>query len=124
MIEIKNFNISQPNLPYLFSKIQDLDLSLGYVCNVTLKSHKRTLSQNDWVRKFARDFGNHFGYEADFAYDMLMFKFNPIFKTDPDGNEIRIGGSFSKLNTAEAAIVQENILKYGVEHGFLWENVL
>ena len=123
-MEVKSFNISKSNLPYLFEKIKALDLSLGYVANVTLKSHKRTLSQNDWVRKFARDFGNHFGYEADFAYDMLMFKFNPIFKTDPDGNEIRIGGSFSKLNTTEAALVQENMLKYGIKHGFFWENVL
>lgn len=122
-MEIKQFNISTSNLPYLFEKIKALDLSQGYVANVTIKSHKRTLNQNDWARKFARDFGNHFGYDADFAYDMLMFKFNPIFKTDPDGNEIRIGGSFSKLNTTEAALVQEDMLKYGIEHGFFWENV-
>lgn len=115
---------SKTNLPYLQAKINEIDNIHDYEIHVRPRKDKRTLEQNNWARKFARDFGNHFGYDADFAYDMLMFKFNPIFQTDPDGNEIRIGGSFSKLNTAEAALVQDNMLKYGIEHGFFWENVL
>lgn len=118
---INNFNLSHSNLPYFIAKLNDLDLSKGYVANVKIKASKRSLEQNSWVRKFARDFGEHFGYDADFAYEMLMWKFNPVFKTDPDGNEIRIAGSFSKLTTAEAAKVQDAMLRYGIEHGFIFD---
>ena len=118
---INNFSVSPANLPNLIAKLNQLDLSLGYVVSAKVKKQTRTHSQNDWARKYARDFGAHFGYDADFAYDMLMYKFNPIFKADPEGNEIRIGGSFSKLNTAEAALVQDSMLRYGIENGFYWE---
>ena len=120
---INNFSLSPGNLPNLIAKLNQLDLSLGYVVTAKLRNSTRTIAQNNWARKYARDFGTHFGYDADFAYDMLMYKFNPIFKADPEGNEIRIGGSFSKLNTAEAAIVQDNMLRYGVENGFVFDEI-
>ena len=119
---INNFSLSPLNLPNLIAKLNQLDLSLGYVVSAKVKKQTRTLAQNNWARKYARDFGAHFGYDADFAYDMLMYKFNPIFKADPEGNEIRIGGSFSKLNTAEAALVQDSMLRYGVENGFVFND--
>lgn len=78
------------------------------------------MSQNDWMRKFARDFGAHFGYDADFAYAMLMYKFNPSFITI-DGKEVRIPGHFSKLTKKEAAAVQDNCIRYGIDNGFYWE---
>ena len=119
---INNFSVSPANLPNLIAKLNQLDLSLGYVISAKVKKQTRSNQQNDWARKYARDFGAHFGYDADFAYDMLMYKFNPIFKTDLEGNEIRMAGSFSKLNTAEAALVQDSMLRYGAENGFVFDD--
>lgn len=116
------FDLNAHNRAALNAKLDVLDCT-ATVWHVTIrpKKSKRSLSQNDWARKYARDFGSHFGYDADFAYDMLMYKCNPIFKTDLEGNEIRIGGSFSKLNTADAAEVQERMLRYGLDNGFYWD---
>jgi hypothetical protein len=114
------FTLTATNRDQLYQKLSRLDPDVLWQVSVKERKSQRTLSQNDWARKFARDFGKHFGYDADFAYDMLMYKFNPIFKYDPEGNEIRLGGSFSKLNTAEAAEVQEKMLRYGLDNGFYW----
>ncbi len=73
------------------------------------------------VKNNLMDFGKHFGYDADFAYDILMYKFNPVFKYDIEGNELRLPGSFSKLNISDAAIVQDNMLRYGIDNGFYWD---
>lgn len=109
------------NKEQLFAKINQLDPTRKWSVSVIEWKHKRSLQQNKWIRAYAADFGKHFGYDADFAYDLLMYKFNPVFKTDLDGNEIRVGGHFSKLNTKEAAEVQEAILIYSHEHGFFWD---
>lgn len=104
------------------NQIDNADPTVKHVLIFREYKSQRSKDQNDWARKFARDFGKHFGYDADFAYDMLMFKCNPIFKQDLDGNEIRMAGHFSKLNTAEAAEVQELMIRYAGEHGFWWES--
>lgn len=118
---MSDFIITESNRDNAKAEIDKLNPTVKWV--MTLKPYKsqRSKDQNDWARKFARDFGKHFGYDADFAYDMLMFKCNPIFKQDLDGNEIRMAGHFSKLNTAEAAEVQELMIRYAGEHGFWFD---
>lgn len=117
---MNKFTLSANNRTLLIQTLQNLDPTRLWDVEWRERKSKRTLAQNDWARKYARDFGAHFGYDADFAYDMLMYKFNPVFKHDPEGNEIRLAGSFSKLETAKAAEVQDMMLRYGLENGFYW----
>jgi hypothetical protein len=120
-MEIKQFNISTSNLPYLFEKIKALDLSLGYVCNVTIKSHNRTNSQNDMYWKFVTEFGNHFGYDKDFAHDMLRYKF--LFKVvDFDGEEAKQLLSTTKQNTKTMSEYMENCIRYAANNGFVFND--
>lgn len=44
---IKNFNLSPHNLENFISKVKALDLSQGYVANVTVKKQSRSLTQNN-----------------------------------------------------------------------------
>lgn len=44
---IKNFNISPSNLDNFIAKVKALDLSQGYVANVTIKKQSRSLTQNN-----------------------------------------------------------------------------
>jgi hypothetical protein len=120
-IDRMKFTLTPTNHQALFDKLSALDPTRLWDIEWRERKSVRTTEQNNWVRKYARDFGKHFGYDADFAYEMLMYKFNPVFITDPQGNELRICGHFSKLNTKDAAEVQEQILRYGTENGFYWD---
>jgi hypothetical protein len=106
----------------LAQRVSQLDPNTKW--EVVAKPYKsqRSLQQNDWARKYARDASKYFGYTPDEMYDILMYKHNPVFITDKvTGEVIRMNGHFSKLKTDEAAVVQEAILRWGVELGFVWE---
>lgn len=125
---IKNFHITQQNKSNLIAKIEALDPHKQFVCNITEKKSKRSNDQNRWMRAFAADFGAHIGYTPDEAYTLLMYKFCPEFMTDPEtGEEHRFPGHFSRKqdgtprNTAEAAEIQEAVLVWGAQIGFIWE---
>jgi len=119
MIEIKNFNISQPNLPYLFSKIQDLDLSLGYVCNVTLKSHGRTADQNSRLWKLYSELGEYIGESSDKVHELMTWKFLRS-QTTVNGESIEVVKSTTKLTTAEMTDYQNKIELWAGSIGFVF----
>ena len=121
MIEIKNFNISQPNLPYLFSKIQDLDLSLGYVCNVTLKSHGRTADQNSRLWKLYSELGEYIGESSDKVHELMTWKFLRS-QTTVNGESIEVVKSTTKLTTAEMADYQNKIELWAGSIGFAFND--
>jgi len=121
MTEITNFTITAHNRESFCAKVIALPLDTLYVANIIERKSKRSKDQQDWARKYARDFGKHFGYEADEAYQMLMWKHNPVFIDDGAGNQIRLPGHFSKLDTAKAADVQDAMLRYGIDLGFFWD---
>jgi hypothetical protein len=107
------------NYAFLIKRLDALDPTVRWQVTVKPFKSKRTLAQNDWARGYARKASQHFGYTPDEMYDILMFKHNPIFLTDKDSGEvIRMPGSFSKLDTKQAAEVQEAIIQFGAEHGF------
>jgi hypothetical protein len=127
MHNIRSFHVTNQNREFLFKKIENLDPTKQWICNITEKKTKRSNQQNKWMRGFADAFGDHFGYTRDEAYDMLMFKFCPEFVTDPEtGAEIRMPGHFSTKqdgtprNTKEAADIQEAVLRWSAGLGFLW----
>jgi hypothetical protein len=121
MIEIKNFNISQPNLPYLFSKIQDLDLSLGYVCNVTLKSHIRSLDSNARLWKLYTSLGEYIGESSDKVHELMTWKFLRSQST-VNGETIEVVKSTTKLTTAEMADYQNKIELWAGSIGFAFND--
>lgn len=106
------------NFAYFNERVENLPLG-RYTIKVTEYKSQRSLEQNSWARKFASEFGKHIGYDPDDAYEVLMHKCNPVFKVDPEtGNDIRLAGHFSKLNTKEAAECQERMLRFGEGLGF------
>lgn len=123
---LSSFTIGDSNREAYCQKILALPKGVLYQSRVTEKKSKRSNEQNKWMRGFAADFGLHFGYSPDEAYDLLMYKFCPEFVTDPEGNEIRMPGHFSKLqdgtprDTKNAAEIQEQVLIWGANLGVMF----
>lgn len=119
---MNKFILTSSNKQAFYDVLKGLDPTRNWVFNWHEQKSKRSLSQNDWARKFARDWGAQIGYEADEAYEILMYKCNPIYVTDKDtGEQIRLAGSFGKLNTKDAAEVQELMIRFGHSTGFYWD---
>lgn len=110
------------NQASLIDKINRLDPTERYLCEIKPHKSQRSLAQNKWARAYAKDLGAHLGYEPDEMYEILMYKFNPVFITDKEtGEQIRLAGHFSKLRTNEAAEVQDKIQRWSAGLGFFWD---
>ena len=117
-----NFILTANNFNGLITALRRLDPTKQWIVKAVERKSQRTLQQNKWVRKFALEWGKHVGYEADEAYDILMYKCNPIFIIDPiTKEEIRLAGHFSKLDTKDGAECQERIIRFGEEQGFIFD---
>ena len=117
---IKNFNLSASNLDNFIAKLKKLDLSLGYVANVSEKKTTRSLNQNNIYWEFVTEFAAYTGYDKDFMHDMLRYKF--LFEiADFEGHEHRRLLSTTKLNTKDMAEYFENCLRYASEQNFYFE---
>lgn len=112
----------QRNTAPLYAQIERLDPTQRFKVTVTPWKSKRSLAQNKWVRGYAKDLGKHLGYEPDEMYEILMYKFNPLFITDKETSEvIRLPGHFSSLKTDAAAEVQNEIQRWASGLGFYWD---
>jgi hypothetical protein len=127
---MKPFVITPQNKPYAIELINKLDPTKQWQMSITEKKSKRSLEQNKWMRGFAKDAGDYFGYDADRFYEMLMFKFCPEYIVNLDtGEEVRKPGHFSKKQdgtprtTGEAAEIQDAVQRWAAEFGFVWEEV-
>ena len=118
-MEVKSFNISKSNLPYLFEKIKALDLSLGYVANVTLKSHGRSTEQNSRLWKLYSALGDYIGETPDKVHELCGFKFLRS-QSVVNGETIEVIKSTTKLSTAEMAKFQNNIEVWASTIGFVF----
>ena len=117
---IKNFNLSASNLDNFIAKLKKLDLSLGYVANVSEKKTTRSLNQNNIYWEFVTEFAAYTGYDKDFMHDIFRFKF--LFEIiNIDGEEHKRLLSTAKLNTKEMAEYFENCLRYASEQNFYFE---
>ena len=119
---INNFSVSPANLPNLIYKLQQLDLSLGYVVSAKIKKQTRSNEQNNLYWKFVTEFGNHFGYDTDFTHDLLRFKF--LYKMEIyDGVEGKKLLSTTKQNTKTMSEYLDNCMRYGAENGFVFNDI-
>jgi hypothetical protein len=118
-MEVKNFNISTSNLPYLFEKIKALDLSQGYVANVTIKSHTRNLEQNARLWKLYGAIGEYIGESPDNIHQLMGWKFLRS-QTTVNGESIEVIKSTTKLSTAEMADYQRQIELWSGSIGFVF----
>lgn len=120
-MEVKNFNISSSNLPYLFEKIKALDLSLGYICNVTIKSHTRNLDQNSRLWKLYGSLGEYIGESPDKVHELMGWKFLRS-QSVVNGETIEAIKSTTKLSTAEMADYQRQIELWSGSIGFVFND--
>ena len=120
-MEIKSFNISSSNLPYLFEKIKALDLSLGYVANVTVKSHTRNLEQNSRLWKLYGAIGDYIGESPDKIHELMGWKFLRS-QSVVNGETIEVIKSTTKLSTAEMAQFQNDIEIWAGSIGFVFND--
>ena len=116
------FIIYGNNKAAFIQKVNELNPIVRYSATIVEYKSKRSDEQRKWSRKYAAEWGKHVGYEADEAYQLLMYVHNPKFIVNKEtGEEIRMPGHFSDLNTKEAAEVQEAILRHGESMGFFWD---
>jgi hypothetical protein len=120
-MEIKSFNISSSNLPYLFEKIKALDLSQGYVANVTIKSHTRNLEQNARLWKLYGAIGEYIGESPDKIHELMGWKFLRS-QSVVNGETIEVIKSTTKLSTAEMAQFQNDIEIWAGSIGFVFND--
>jgi hypothetical protein len=121
MEEVKNFNISTTNLPYLFEKIKALDLSLGYVANVTIKSHTRNIEQNSRLWKLYSALGDYIGEAPDKVHELMGWKFlRSQFVVN--GETIEVIKSTTKLSIAEMADYQRHVEIWAGTIGFVFND--
>ena len=120
-MEVKSFNISKSNLPYLFEKIKALDLSLGYVANVTLKSHGRSTEQNSRLWKLYGSLGDYIGETPDKIHELMGWKFLRS-QSVVNGESIEVVKSTTKLTTAEMADYQNKIELWAGSIGFAFND--
>jgi hypothetical protein len=117
---IKNFNLAPNNIDNFINKVQRLDLSLGYVANVTVKQLTRNQLQNDSYWLFITAFGEHLGYDKDMMHDILRYKF--LFEIiDIEGKEHRRLLSTTKQSVKGMATYLDQCLRFASENGFYWE---
>ena len=116
-MEIKNFNLSNSNLPYLVAKIQSLDLSVGYVCNVLQKQSKRTLDQNARLWKLYGNLGEYIGEFPYKVHELMGWKFLRS-QCEVNGESFEVVKSTTKLTTAEMADYQNKIELWAGSIGF------
>ena len=118
---INNFSLSPSNLPNLIAKLNQLDLSLGYVVSAKVKKQTRSNQQNDLYWKFVTEFGNHFGYDKDFSHDLLRYKF--LFTVvNYDGEEAKQLLSTTKQDTKTMSEYIDNCIRYAAENGFVFDD--
>ena len=120
-MEVKSFNISKSNLPYLFEKIKVLDLSLGYVANVTLKSHGRSTEQNSRLWKLYGSLGDYIGETPDKIHELMGWKFLRS-QSVINGESIEVVKSTTKLTTAEMTDYQNKIELWAGSIGFAFND--
>jgi hypothetical protein len=118
---INNFSLSPGNLPNLIAKLNQLDLSLGYVVTAKLRKSTRSTIQNSLYWKFVDEFGKHFGYDKDFSHDLLRYKF--LFTVvNFDGEEAKQLLSTTKQDTKTMSEYLDNCMRYGAENGFVFND--
>ena len=81
------FVITPQNKPHAIAHIERLDPTKQWEMIIRERKSKRSLEQNKWMRGFAKDAGEYFGYDADRFYEMLMFKFCPEYIVNLDTGE-------------------------------------
>jgi hypothetical protein len=118
-----NYTITASNRDSFFEQVKKLDPTVLWEATIVERRSKLSAQQRKWARKFAAEFGKQIGYDPDEAYDLLMYKCNPVFKVDPvTQEEIRLPGHLTPKDTKIGAEVQERMIRFGESLGFYFED--
>lgn len=117
---IKDFHISPYNLSALFDKINKLDPTRKWVCNVRERQSKRSIDQNARYWKLITEFGAYLGYDKDEMHDLCRFKFlrDRVIVGDEPMPRLK---STTRLTTAEMVDYQEAIERWAAGLGFVFD---
>ncbi len=118
-MEIKNFNITVSNLPYLFAKITALDMGEGYVANITVKQASRSTDQNSRLWKLYNALGNHIGHSGDDMHRLMGYKFLRYQERIND-EVVELIRSTTKLDMQEMSKYQGQIEHWANDIGFVF----
>lgn len=117
---IRNFTLSPSNRSSLIDKINHLDPTRLWVCNIVEKKSKRSVDQNSRLWKLYTELGNHIGLEPDELHQLMGYKFLR-YQKDVNGKTEEFIKSTTKLTTADMANYQDSIERWGAEAGFVFE---
>ena len=117
---IKNFHISQHNRQNLIDKINALDLSTQWVCDVKPKQLQRSNEQNRRLWELYTALGHHIGLMPDEVHQLMGYKFLR-YQKEVNSEVEEFIKSTTKLTTKEMAEYQEAIERLGAEWGFFFE---
>lgn len=104
----------------LFNKLKQLDPTKKFKVEVKPWKSKRSLDQNARYWKLITGFGAHLGYSRDEMHDICRFKFlrNAI---EIEGERLPLLQSTPKLTVAEFTEYMENVERWGVSLGYIFE---
>jgi len=115
-MEIKQFNLSKQNVSHFIAKLENLDFSLGYVADVTLKKTTRSIEANRRLWAIYNQIGAYIGESPDKIHELMKWKFLR-YQDVVNGETIETVKSTTKLNTTEMADYQRNIEVWASDMG-------
>jgi len=121
-MEIKQFHLSKQNFPNFITKLEQLDFSLGYVANITLRKTTRSIEANRRLWAIYNQIGAYIGESPDKIHELMKWKF--LRYQDVVNNEtIETVKSTTKLTTSEMADYQRNIEVWASDMGCFIEEM-
>jgi len=118
---IKNFQLTPTNRKSLKGMLDNLDVTVAWLVNVTQKKSKRSLDQNDRYWKLITAFGEFCGYDKDEMHQEVGTRFLTYEKTMPNGEIKKFIKSTTKLNVKEMVELQEHIERVANQQGFIFD---
>jgi hypothetical protein len=120
MHNIRSFHVTNQNREFLFKKIENLDPTKQWICNITEKKSKRSSDQNSRYWKLLTDFGRYLGYESEEMHEICRYKYLREYVVVGDERMEKLK-STTKLNTQEFTEYMDAIDRWAVSLGFVWE---
>lgn len=117
---MKQWHITENNLPNLIEKLSQLNFSKKWVVTITESKDKRSVDQNDRLWALYKSIGDHVGYTPDQVHDIMGYKFLRKQKTI-NNKTVEIIRSTTNLSIKEMAQYQESVELWAGQLGWSWD---
>ena len=122
---IKDFNITPSNKAFLIDKINRLDPTEQWVCNVRKRKQQRSSPQNERMWQFFSDLAEYLGYERkehEFVKEFVTLDAWPEIVTLPTGEIQKLPPRTSRMDIKEHREMMDAVERRCAEWGFVWDN--